>query len=137
MLDQPRPFMSGKQLTISILLTLYVVTIGGLTIYHGYNFINYIHIKGDETIYYMYFLLLTSILFQVLVWIITKSLHWKAAIIGTIVNFFFSAIFGFAVLLVLGIRGIPKYLIFTYGCCYITFFCFVMILQLARLRVKG
>jgi hypothetical protein len=41
--------MTGKQLKVSILLTLYVIIIEVLTIYHGYHFTDYIHSKGDET----------------------------------------------------------------------------------------
>ena len=114
-----------------------MLTAVGLTIYHAYNFSDYIHWKGDETIDYTLFLLFTSVVFQVLVWIVTKTFDWKAATLATIVNCILSFVVGFGLLMISGLSGIPRHLIFLYGGCYITFFTIVIILQLNRLNVAG
>jgi hypothetical protein len=128
--------MTSKKTTILILLTLYVLALGVLTIYHAFNFSDYIHMKGDETIDYILFLLFTSILFQGLVWILTRVFDWKAATLATIVNFILSIIVGFEILMISGLGGIPRHLIFLYGGCYITFFTLVTVLQSNRLGDK-
>jgi uncharacterized Tic20 family protein len=128
--------MTNRQQIIGFLLALYVVTIGGLTIYHAFNFSDYAHSKGDETINYTIFLLLTSVLFQGLIWIIVKVFDWKAAILATIVNFILSCVLGFGILMVSGLSGIPRHLIFLYGGCYVTFFSIVTVLQSNRLKTK-
>jgi len=127
-------FPIGKQRIILILLAGYVVIVAALTIYHANNFTHYIHIKGEETTVYMDFLLSTSILFQILIWIIARSLNWKAAILSTVVNFVFSVIIGFIILYVFGITGIPRHLIFLYGTCYMIFFSMVTVWQTTRLK---
>jgi hypothetical protein len=126
--------MTSRQKTILILLTLYVLTIGGLTVYHAFNFSDYIHSKGDETIGYTLFLLFTSILFQGLIWVLTKVFDWKAATLATIVTYILSFIVGFGLLMISGLSGIPSHLIFLYGSCYMTFFTVVTVLQTNRLR---
>jgi hypothetical protein len=128
--------MTSRQTIILILLTLYVLTIGGLTVYHAFNFSDYIHWKGDETIDYTLFLLFTSILFQGLVCVLTKVFDWKAVTLATIVNFILSFIVGFGLLMISGLSGIPRHLIFLYGGCYMTFFTIVTVLQTNRLRTK-
>lgn len=128
--------MTGRQLTILILLAVYVLAVSGLTVYHGLNFSDYAHRKGDETIDYTLFLLMSSVLFQGLIWMIAKTLDWKAVILGTIVNFILSFIIGFGILMVIGLSGIPRHLIFLYGGCYLTFFTFVTVLQSNRLKTK-
>jgi len=126
--------MTKKRRTILILLLGYVLTIGWLTIYHAFNFSDYVHWKGDETINYTLFLLLTSVLFQGLIWMIVKEFDWKAAILGTVGNFVCSFFIGFGILMVSGLSGIPRHLIFLYGGCYLIFFTVVTILQSNRLR---
>jgi hypothetical protein len=128
--------MKGKQVTVLISLAIYVFTVGGLTIYHAFNFTDYIHRKGDETIDYTYFLLFTSILFQGAIWVITKVFDWKAVVFATIANFILSYIVGLGVLMVSGLSGIPRHLIFTYGGCYLTFLSIVTVAQSGRLRAK-
>jgi hypothetical protein len=128
--------MTTRQTTILILLTLYALTISGLTIYHALNFSDYVHWKGDETIYYTLFLLFTSILFQGLVWIVTKVFDWKAATLATIINFIISFIVGFGVLMISGLSGVPKHLIFVYGSCYLASFIVVTVLQSNRVRTN-
>ena len=129
--------MINKQLTILILLAGYVVTIVALTIYHAFNFSDYVHWKGDETINYTFFLLLTSVALQVIIWMIVKTIDWKAVILATIANFIFSFIVGFGILTALGLSGIPKHLIFVYGGCYMTFFTIVTFLQINRLKARN
>jgi|GEM_PF-5609061 len=126
--------MTGKQLTIRILLAGYIAAIAGLTIYHAFHFSAYVHWKGDETINYTFFLLLTSVMFQGIVWMIVKSIDWKAVILGTIGNFILSFIVGFGIFVVSGMSGIPRHLILIYGGCYLTFFTVVTILQSNRLN---
>ena len=121
--------MTSRRKTILILLTLYALTMGGLTIYHAINFSDYIHWKGDEVINYTLFLLVTSILFQGLVYVFTKSFDLKAATLATIVNFIVSFIVGFGLLLISGLSGIPRHLIFLYGGCYLTLFTIITIWQ--------
>ena len=107
---------------------------GALTVYHAFNFSDYIHWKGDETIDYTLFLLVTSVLFQVLVSIVVKAIDWKAALLATIANFILSFIFGFGILMVSGLEGFPRHMIFIYGGCFLTFFTIVTLLQTKRLR---
>jgi hypothetical protein len=126
--------MTGRQLTILILLAGYVLTTGALTIYHAYNFSVYVHWKGDETIYYTLFLLLTSIFFQGAVWTVVKAIDWKAASLATIVNSALSFIVGFGIFMVSDLEGFPRHLIFIYGACFLTFFTVVTILQANRLK---
>jgi hypothetical protein len=128
--------MTCKQLTILTLLAVYVLIIGALTVYHAYNFSDYVHVKGDETLNYTLFLLLTSLLFQGLIWIITETFDWKAVILGTIVNFILSFIVGFGILMLSDLNDTPRHLIFIYGGCYMTFFTIVTILQSNRLTMK-
>jgi len=128
--------MKYKKPIILILLTLYVFAIVALTIYHAFNFSNYIHRKGDETANYIFFLLLTSLLLQGLIWITTKTFDWKAVVLSTVVNFFVSFIVGLIILRISGLTGIPKHLIFLYGGCYLTFFVLVTITQANRLNAK-
>lgn len=87
--------MNWRQWAIFVLLIVYMVAAGGLTIYHAYNFSDYGHIKGDETFDYIKCLLWTSILFQGLIWVITKTLDWKTAVVATIGNTIISFILGF------------------------------------------
>src|SRR6187549_2075493 len=112
--------MKGKQSIVLILLAGYILTIVPLTIYHAFNFSDYIHWKGDETINYTLFLLLTSMLFQGLVWVVVKTFDWKAVILGTIVNFISSFIVGFFIMIFSGIDGTSTDLILLYGGCYLT-----------------
>lgn len=124
--------MTTKQI-ISILLIIYILAIIGLTIFHAFNFSDYIHVKGDETIYYTLFLLITSILFQTLISLVTRTIDWKTTPLATIVNFIISFIAGFGILMITGLSGIPKHLIFIYGGCYMTIFSVVTIIQIRRL----
>jgi hypothetical protein len=121
-----------KQLTILISLVAYVIVIGALTIYFAFNLSDYIHWQGDETIHYTYFLLITSIVFQGVIFLIIKQIDWKAAILATIVNFILSYIIGLGILIVLELSGTPQNLILVYGACYITFFTIVTALQSYR-----
>jgi hypothetical protein len=77
--------------------------------------------------------LLTSMMFQGLVWVVTKTVNWKAIILSTLGNFIVSFILGFAILMVSGLSGIPRHMIFVYGGCYLTFFTIVAFLQTNRL----
>ncbi len=128
--------MIRKKTTTLVLLTLYVLLIGGLTIYHAFNFSDYVSKKGDETINYTLFLLITSIVFQGIVWMVTKVLDWKTVTLATFVNFILSFIVGFGFLTISGLSGIPRHLIFLYGGCYMTFFTLITVLQSNRLRRK-
>lgn len=124
--------MNWRQWTILILLTTFVAAAFRLTIYHAYNFSNYIHIKGDETFYYIKYLLFASILFQGLIWIITKKLDWKAAVTATIGNSIVSLILGFGIITIIGLSGIPRHMIFVYGSCFVSIFAAVTILQTTK-----
>jgi hypothetical protein len=128
--------MTSRQTTILILLALYVLTVGAVTVYHAFNFSDYIHWKGDETIDYTLFLLFTSTLFQGLIWLLTKVFDWKAVTLATIVNFILSFIVGFGLLIISGLSGIPRHLILLYGGCYMTFFTIVTVVQANRLGAK-
>jgi hypothetical protein len=123
-----------KQLTILILLAVYLLATAWWTVYHSFNFSDYVHRKGDETLDYTLYLLLTSIIFQGLIWTISKVLDWKFAVLGTIVNYIFSFILGFGILTISGLSGIPRHLIFIYGACYMTMFTIVTILQSNRVK---
>ena len=125
-----------RQRIIRILLLGYVVSIITLTIYHAFNFSTYIHWKGDETIYYTFFLFFTSVLFQGLAWMISRKIEWKAALIATIGNYILSFFVGLGVLAVSGLSGIPRHLIFVYGACHVTFFIIVTVSQSSRLAGK-
>jgi hypothetical protein len=129
--------MMSRQLTILILLTIYVLTAIGLTVYHAYNFSDYVHRKGDETMNYTFYLLLTSVVFQGLLYIVTKTFDWKATFLATVVNFIISFIIGFGILMLSGLSGIPRHMIFVYGGCYLTFFTIVTILHANRLGTKA
>jgi len=129
--------MTTRSWIVYVLLALYVFVISVLTIYHAYHFTDYTHVKGDETINYMYFLLLTSILFQIAVSILLKYFNWKAVALSTIGNFIGSTIIVFFILSSLDIAGIPRHLIFIYGCCYVTVFVIVIIVQLKRFRTSA
>ena len=128
--------MTRKQLTILILLAGYVLIIVPLTVYHAFNFSDYIHWKGDEIIDYTLFLLLTSVLFQGLVWIVVKTFDWKAVILGTIVNYILSFIVGFFIMTLPIVGSNSSDLILLYGGCYLIFFITVTLLQSYRLRIK-
>jgi hypothetical protein len=91
--------MMSKQLILLILLAGYIVIIGALTFYHADNFSSYIHRKGDETIFYTWLLFTTSVVFQGVVWIMTKAADWKVIILGTIANFILSYVVGFGILM--------------------------------------
>jgi hypothetical protein len=129
--------MRGKQLTILILLVGYLLIVGTLTIYHAFNFSDYVRWKGDETFNYTLFLLVTAVLFQVLVWLVVKSIDWKAVVLTTIVNFILSFIAGFGIFIVSGLEGFPRHLIFIYGGCFLIFFTIVTVLQSNRLNNAG
>jgi hypothetical protein len=128
--------MSVKQLTISGLLLAYVVAVAALTVHHAYNFSHYIHRKGDETVDYMFFLLLTSCVFETILCIIIKSFNWKIFLLKTVTNFIISVFVGFTVLLLTGLSGVPRHLIMIYGCCYMLFFSILTIWQLKRLSLS-
>jgi hypothetical protein len=93
--------------------------------------------KGDETFNYTLFLLLTAVLFQGLVWLVIKSIDWKAAVLSTIVNFILSFIVGFGIFVVSGLEGFPRHLILVYGSCFLIFFTIVTVLQSNRLRERS
>jgi hypothetical protein len=122
----------SKQFQVLGLLAGYVLVMGMLSIYHAYNFSDYVHWKGDETIYYTLFLLVTSVVFQAIVWLMMKKIFWKATLLATIVNFFLSFIIGFAILIISGLSGIPRHIIFIYGGWYLMFFTMVTVLQSFR-----
>jgi hypothetical protein len=126
--------MTEKRKTILILLVGYILLIGGLTIYHAFNFSDFVHWKGNETIYYTLFLLITSILFQGLVWTSIKVIDWKAALLATIVNFILSFIVALGIFTVSGLEGFPRQLILIYGASFLTFLITVTLLQAYRLK---
>jgi|LakMenE18May11ns_1017448.scaffolds.fasta_scaffold8309591_1 hypothetical protein len=126
--------MNWRQWIIFVLLIGYVVAAGRLTIYHAYNFSNLVHVKGDETFDYIKYLLWTSIIFQGLIWIITRTLDWKTAIVATIGNTIISFILGFIIIMASGLSGIPRHLIFVYGACFMTIFALVTIKQIRKLK---
>jgi hypothetical protein len=126
--------MTRKQSTVLILLAAYILIMGALTIYHAFNFSDYIHWKGNETINYTWFLLVTSVIFQIIVSLVAKRIDWKSAILGTIINFILSYIIGVGILILSGLEGIPRELIFIYGGCYLIFFTIVTVLQSYRLN---
>jgi hypothetical protein len=128
--------MTWRQWTILVLLIIYIVAACRLTIYHAYNFSDYVHVKGDETSDYIKCLLWTSILFQGLIWIITKTLNWKTALVATIGNSIISFILGFIIILTSGLSGIPRHLIFVYGACFMTIFALVTIMQTRKLKTN-
>jgi hypothetical protein len=119
----------GKQAKMLISLTLYDLIIGGLTIYHGFNFSDYVHWKGDETTYYILFLLFTSFLF----YIFSGIFDLKAATLAIIINFVLSFFMGLGLLLISGLSGITRHLIFIYGGCYMTFLTILTFIQSRRL----
>lgn len=123
--------MKGKQLRVLIGLLVYVIVIGSLTIYHAYNFSNYTHTKGDESINYTFFLLLTSIIFQGVLWMAKKN-TWKYSILATLVNYILSFFLGFSILMLSGLSGIPKHLILIYSGCYLILFSGIVILQINK-----
>jgi hypothetical protein len=90
--------------------------------------------KGNETINFTLFLLVTSVLFHGLVWFIVKTIDWKSVILSTVVNFILSFIIGIGILMISGLSGIPRHMIFVYGGCYLTFFIIVTVLQSYKLR---
>ena len=59
-----------------VVLIIYALTVAVLSIYHALNFTDYVHFKGNETMYYTFALLLTSILFQVYVFAVYKKTGW-------------------------------------------------------------
>jgi hypothetical protein len=126
--------MNWRQRTIIILLIAFVAVACRLTIYHAYNFSDYIHIKGDEIFAYVKYLLLASMLFQGLIWLIAKTLDWKIAIAATVGNSIISFILGFGIIMMSGLSGIPRHLIFVYGGCFLIIFAALTSLQIRKLQ---
>ncbi len=130
----PNPLLLVKRSRTFAFLSGYIVIVVALTIYYGNHWWDVLHYKGDETIYYAVFLLLTSILFQGLVWLTTDQIDWRLAILGTIVNFILSPFIGAIVLMSSGLSGISRELIFIYGTCFLTIFAISTIWQVYRLK---
>lgn len=128
--------MTWRRWAILILVITFVVATYRVTIYHAYNFSDYVHKKGDETFDYIKYLLLASILFQGLIWIITKTFDWKAALFATVGNSIVSFILGFMIMMASGLSGIPRHLMFVYGGCFVTIFALLTLLQARRLRAN-
>lgn len=124
-----------RKFVLLIFLGLYLIGTACWSIYHALNFSNYVHRKGGETIDYTLYLLMTSILFQVIVWIVSRVLVWKLAMLATAVNYIVSFVLGFAILMLSGLSGIPKHLIFIYGGCFMTIFSVVTIRQLSKMSL--
>ena len=110
--------MTRKWMTI-LTLVIYLLVIGLLTIYYGYNFSKFVHYKGDEFNYYVLFLLTSSAIFNIFISQTTKILSLKFGLLTTLLNSFISLILGFIFWTVTEISGIPRHLIFIYGGCYL------------------
>ena len=123
--------MTRKWTTV-IALVIYLLTIGLLTNYYGYNFSKFVHYKGDEFFYYIVFLLTTSAIFNIFVSLTTKVLTIKFGLLTTISNGFISLIIGFIFWTVTEISGIPRHLIFIYGGCYLLFLFLLTILKVIK-----
>lgn len=101
-----------------IFLTVYLFAVALLTFYYGHYFSDFIHRKGEESSYYLYFLIATNILFNFLIWPISvRNLFW--ILLTPVANIVSSFIIILIFMSAFDIGGTPRQLIFTYGCIYL------------------
>jgi hypothetical protein len=101
-----------------IFLTIYIFAVALFTFYYGNNFSDFVHRKGEESSYYLYFLIATNILFNFLVWPVSvRNLFWM--LLTPVANIVTSFIITLIVMSAFDIGGTPRQLILTYGCVYL------------------
>jgi hypothetical protein len=124
--------MSGKSLVVLVFLAVYLLVMVPGTIYFSSNFSRFVHLKGDEVINYAIALLVTPIVFEILVSLITKVLVWRIFLLSTIINFLLSFVFGFFILVGFRLGGSSQEIILVYGSCFLCMFSIITVIQAYR-----
>ena len=94
---------------------VYALIITVASIYHAFNFSDYIQTEGNEIIYYVVLVLIGSVLFQVFIARQNRAIERKAVLFGTLMVIVASMIFSFGAIMQSDMEGTPIQIILTFG----------------------